>query len=85
MKKHQVTQEAWDQELPNTLYNRMKPEYMKRLESLATIYPTSFGLIVREFKETTLIIDCDFHVLDACRAMMDWDLNNLYQYFNKAR
>ena len=84
MKKYQVTLDAWEQELPNTLYNRMKPEYMKKLESMATTYPVSFHLIAREFKDTTMICDCDFHVLDACRAMMDWDLNNLHQYFNSA-
>ena len=82
MKKSQVTLDAWEQELPNTLYNRLKPEYEKQLEALATIYPTTYRIIRDEFKDTTIIYDCDFHVIDACRAMMDWDLNNLPQYFN---
>ena len=82
MKKSQVTLDAWEQELPNTLYNRLNDDQMKKLEGLATTYPVSFGIITREFKDTTIIYDADFHVIDACRAMLGWDLNNLHQYFN---
>lgn len=85
MKKSQVTLEAWDQELPNTLYNRLKDEHIKQLEALATTYPVSYRAIARGFRDCTTIYDVDFHIFDACRTMMDWDLNNLHNYFNKAR
>ena len=82
MKKSQVTLDAWEQMLPNTLYNRLKEEQMKKLEGLATTFPSSFKIIVDEFKDTTIIYDADFHVIDCCRVMLGWDLNNLNQYFN---
>ena len=83
MKKSDVTLDAWEQQLPNTLYNRLKDKEVVKLEALATTYPTSFRIIRDEFKETTHIYDADFHVIDCCRAMLDWDLNELDQYFNK--
>jgi hypothetical protein len=82
MKKSQVTLDAWEQELPRTLYNRLKPQYEKKLEALATTYPITYKVISREFRDNTIILDCDFNVLDACRVMMGWDLNNLYEYLN---
>ena len=85
MKKHKVTLDEWEQHLPETLWNRLKPEWSKKLDALATIYPVSYKVISREFRDTTIIYDCDFNVIDACRVMMGWDLNNLHQYFNPTR
>ena len=83
MKKSQVTLDAWEQELPNTLYNRLTDEQAKKLEALATTYPASYKIIRDEFKSVTIIYDADFHTIDCCRVMLGWDLNNLNQYFTR--
>ena len=81
MRKSQVTLDFWEQQLPNTLYNRLKDEEMKKLDALATTFPVSCRLIRDAFKEATTVFDVDFHVYDSCSAMLGWDLNNVYQYF----
>jgi len=83
MKKQKITLDDYDQELPATLYNRMIPEEVKKLEAMATTYPHTYRIISREFKNNRHLYDCDFHIVDACRAMMDWDLNNLHKYFKQ--
>ena len=81
MKKSQVTKEFWEEQLPNTLYNRLEDAEAKKLDAIATRFPNSARVIREAFKNATLIYDVEFHILESCRGMLDWDLNNVHQYF----
>jgi hypothetical protein len=72
---------AWEDELPRTLYNRLKEESRIKLEATITSYPTVLARVKKAFEQEYFVHELKFDILQHCRTFLNWDLNDVYKHF----